>query len=153
MYITLFILLLAFVTSTYILFRRLTRKLKTIDNTNKRIYIILTIIIFGVGLYVLVIIIWILSNSYYTEKDFNREIWNKNATERYKMSKNIIDSKMLIGKKHDEVIEILGNDYIINNDSNIIYELGVVPELFNIDPSYLDIKLKKGKVVDVTQIK
>ena len=95
--------------------------------------------------------IWIFSISYYPTSDFDKDEWNSNVEERFIMSEDIIESEILIGKTREEVIQMLGNDFITNNESEITYELGHVPGLFNIDPDYLDIKLENGKVISVNQ--
>ena len=95
--------------------------------------------------------IGVFSISYYPKTTFNKQKWDENKEERYKMSKNIIKSEILIGKTKDEVIELLGNDFSTYDENHIAYELGFVPELFNIDPDVLDIYFENGKVVRVSQ--
>ncbi len=67
------------------------------------------------------------------------------------MSKDIINSKMLIGKTKSEVIELLGNDFSTYDDNHIIYDLGFVPGLLTIDPDILDIYFNEDKVIRVEQ--
>ena len=67
------------------------------------------------------------------------------------MSKNIINSEMLIGKTKEEVIELLGNKYSDHGENHIEYYLGFVPRMLNIDPDYLDIYFENGKVIKVSQ--
>jgi len=57
----------------------------------------------------------------------------------------------LIGKTKDEVIELLGDDFYSYDENHIVYDLGFVPELLNIDPDVLDIYFENGKVVKVRQ--
>ena len=102
-------------------------------------------------MYVGIIMIWIFSVSYYPKTDFNKQEWNENKEERYKISNDIIKSEILIGKTKDEVIELLGDDFYSYDESHIAYDLGFVPGLFNIDPDVLDIYFEKGKVVKVGQ--
>lgn len=119
-------------------------------NNRKWLALIPTIIISPV-IYLGLTMIWIFSNTYYTSIEFDRTKWNSNIEERYRMSEEIIDSKMLIGKTQKEVIEILGTNYSSYNGSRITYELGFVPGPFNIDPSYLEITFEKGFVVNVNK--
>ncbi len=95
--------------------------------------------------------IWIFSVSYYPTNNFDKSEWNSNIEKRYKMSEDIIASKMLIGKTQEEVIQTLGANFSSNNENRITYELGFVPGLFNIDPDYMEIKLENGKVISVHQ--
>ena len=48
---------------------------------------------------------------YYPSYEFNKQNWEVNKEERYKMSEDIIDSKMLIGKTKVEITELLGPDF------------------------------------------
>lgn len=89
--------------------------------------------------------------TYYPNIDFDKQKWEENQEKRYKMSKNIIKSEMLIGKTKEEVIELLGEDYHTYDDDHIAYDLGFVPELFNIDPDVLDIYFGNGIVIKVEQ--
>jgi hypothetical protein len=60
----------------------------------------------------------------------------------------------LIGKSKTEVRQLLGNESDNNDSLNVwYYGLGVRPELFNIDDSYLQIEFQNDKVVDVEQHK
>jgi hypothetical protein len=123
-----------------------------IGNIKNRKYIaIIPTLILSPIIYFGLVMIWIFSISYYPTDDFNQNEWNTNVEERYKMSEDIIESEMLIGKTRDEVIQILGNNFSSNDENRISYELGYVPGLFNIDPDYLDIKLENGIVVSVKQ--
>jgi hypothetical protein len=93
--------------------------------------------------------IWIFSIAYYSTSVFDKNEWNTKIEERFKMSEDIIENELLIAKTQGEVIQMLGNNFITNNESEITYELGHVPGLFSIDPDCLDIKLENGKVISV----
>ena len=67
------------------------------------------------------------------------------------MSEDIIESKLLIGKTKQEIVELLGDDYYSYNENHIAYDLGFVPGLLNIDPDVLDIYFENGKVIKVDQ--
>ena len=95
--------------------------------------------------------IWIFSITFYISDNFNQEEWKHNEYERYRMTEDIIENQILLGKTKNEIIELLGNDYNICNENEITYFIGQVPGLFNIDPSVLSIHFKNGKVIKVTQ--
>ena len=135
----------------YFICKWLMTRLKVGNKRNRKFLAIIPTVILSPLIYVGLVMIWIFSISYYPTSDFDKNEWNSNIEERFKMSENIIESEILIGKTREEVIQMLGNDFITNNESEITYELGNVPGLFNIDPDYLDIKLKNGKVISVDQ--
>ncbi|MDW5288770.1 hypothetical protein [Formosa sp. PL04] len=128
-------------------------RLKIGNESNRKFLAIIPTVILSPIIYVGLVMIWIFSISYYPTSDFNKDEWNSNVEERFKISEYIIESKILIGKTREEVIQLLGNEFITNNESELSYELGFVPGLFNIDPDYLDIKLENGIVISVNQHK
>jgi hypothetical protein len=136
---------------TYFICKWLKTRLKVGNKRNRKFLAIIPTVILSPIIYVGLVMIWIFSISYYPTSDFDKNEWNSNVEERFKMSEDIIESEILIDKTREEVIEILGNNFITNNESKITYELGHVPGLFNIDPDYLDIKLENGKVISVKQ--
>jgi predicted PurR-regulated permease PerM len=145
------IIVLILAIPTYFICKWLMTRLKVGNKRNRKFLAIIPTVILSPLIYVGLVMIWIFSISYYPTSDFDKNEWNSNVEERFKMSENIIESEILIGKTREEVIQMLGNDFITNNESEITYELGNVPGLFNIDPDYLDIKLKNGKVISVDQ--
>jgi hypothetical protein len=122
------------------------KKLKLGNDKNRKLIVILPTIILSPIIYSAVITLWIFSISYYPKLDFNQQIWNSSIEDRYKMSKDIIESKILIGKTKEEVVTVLGNKYVFNNEGSLSYELGFVPGLLNIDPSFLIIEFESGIV-------
>lgn len=88
---------------------------------------------------------------YYPSYEFNKQNWEVNKEERYKMSEDIIDSKMLIGKTKVEITELLGPDFYTYNENHNAFALGFVPGLIKIDPDVLDIFFENGKVIKVGQ--
>lgn len=102
-------------------------------------------------IYIGLIFLWIFSISYYPPNDFDAQEWKTNVEERYKMSEDIIESEMLIGKTKREITELLGQDFYSYRENHIAYELGFVPGLFNIDPDVLDIYFEDGIVTKVEQ--
>lgn len=93
----------------------------------------------------------VFSYTYYPKTEFNKKVWHENKEERFKMSNDIIESNMLIGKTKQEVIEILGSDFYKYSENHIGYYLGFVPRLLTIAPDMLGIHFKGGKVVKVVQ--
>ncbi len=77
--------------------------------------------------------------------------WSTNQETRYELSKDIIGSRMLIGKTKLEVLKILGDENNKIEENHWIYYLGTRPELFNIDPDMLKIEFIDGKVIKVSQ--
>lgn len=67
------------------------------------------------------------------EKQFNQSTWNNFPTERYKMSKNVIESNMLIGKTKNDVITLLGDAETSNlqGKEHLIFNLGKPPSFFD----------------------
>ncbi len=127
------------------------RRLKLGNDKNRKYIAVLPTTILSPLVYVVIITLWVFSISYYSTIDFNQEIWKSNTEERFKMSKNIIESEMLVGKTKEEVIAILGDKYYLNNEDGLAYGLGVLPGLLNIDPSFLFIEFENGIVKKVYQ--
>ena len=145
------IIVLILAIPTYFICKWLMTRLKVGNKKTRKFLAIIPTVILSPIIYVGLVMIWIFSISYYPTSDFDKDEWNSNVEERFIMSEDIIESEILIDKTREEVIEILGNNFITNNESKITYELGHVPGLFNIDPDYLDIKLENGKVISVKQ--
>jgi len=127
------------------------KKLNIGNDSNRKFIAIIPAIVLSPAIYVGIVMIWIFSISYYPTKDFDRNEWISNTEERYRMSEDIIESDMLIGKNRADVIMLLGTDYGTHNESSLTYELGFVPGLFNIDPDYLEIIFEMEEVLSVHQ--
>lgn len=127
------------------------KKFKLGNEKNRKLLAIIPAIILSPILFGVIILLWIFSISYYPKTDFNKQEWASNKEERYKMSNDIMESNLLIGKTKDEVITLMGNDFYKYDENHIAYGLGFVPGLFNIDPDVLDIYFKNGKVFKVEQ--
>ena len=121
------------------------------NEKNRKYLAIIPSIVLSPIVYIGLIYLWIFSISYYPTNDFDKQTWESNPEERYKMSEDIIESKMLIGKTKQEIVELLGNDFYSYSENHIAYRLGFVPGLFNIDPDVLDIYFENGKVTKVGQ--
>ena len=147
------VIILILAIPVYFLTKWIFKKLKLGNEKNRKYLAIIPTIILSPILYIGIILIWIFSVSYYPKTDFNKQEWNENKEERYKMANDIIKNEILIGKTRVEVIELLGDDYYSHDESHIVYNLGFLPGLFNIDPDVLDIYFEKGKVIKVEQHK
>ena len=110
--------------------------------------IIMTPLVYGI-----IGIIIFFAISYHPNNDFNEKQWLVNPDKRYELSKGIIKSKILIGKRKEQVKQMLGQGEPNNSDStdNWEYYLGIKPEIGNIDGDYLTIDFKNGKVINVSQ--
>ncbi len=93
----------------------------------------------------------IYSITYYPKYSFDKNKWMNDKEERYELSGDLIKSKMLLGKTKQEVIQLLGDEGKTNDENTWNYKLGFRPELFNIDPDYLEIEFKDNMVVEVIQ--
>lgn len=87
----------------------------------------------------------------YTEISFNEKIWKTEKEERFTMSKDLIDSGTLIGKKLSEVTELLGEEYNSYSENTISYYLGFIPSPGNLDPDLLELTFDNDVVIKVRQ--
>jgi hypothetical protein len=62
-------------------------------------------------IYVGLIIIFLFYSTYYPTRDFNERLWRTDKENRYKMTSDLIESEILIGKTKEEVQKILGDDF------------------------------------------
>jgi hypothetical protein len=145
------IIILILAIPTYFICKWIIKRLKIGNDNNRKFIAVIPTIILSPIIYFGLVMIWIFSVSYYPTSDFDQNEWKSNIEERYKMSEDILESEMLIGKNRDEVINILGNNYSTNNENRLSYELGFVLGLFNINPDYLYIKFENEIVVSVNQ--
>ena len=145
------IIILIISVPTFFLSKYIFKILNFGDDRNRKIIAIVPTIILSPLIYVGMFYLWIFSVSYYPKNDFNKHKWETNTEKRYEMSNDIIESKMLIGKGKEEITEILGQDFYSYTENHIAYELGFVPNLFNIDPDVLDIYFENDKVIRVEQ--
>jgi hypothetical protein len=102
--------------------------------------------------YAALVACWVAIASYYPKQEFDRTKWLADKEKRYEMSKDIIDTKLLIGKSKSEVKQLLGEEGSNSNaNDDWSYYLGYVPAIFGIDYDVLDIYFEDGKVVRVAQ--
>lgn len=92
----------------YFLSRWVFKKIKLGNEQNRKYLAIIPAVIISSMLYIGIVLIGVFSMTYYPNIDFNKQKWDENQEKRYKMSKDIIKSEMLIGKTKEEVIELLG---------------------------------------------
>ncbi len=111
----------------------------------------LTTIVSAPVLYACIILLFLSAIEYYPNRDFNKQDWMDNPDRRFELSKDIIKSKMLLGKNYKEVMQILGE---VGNDTSsqiMYYYLGYEPTLMNTHPSTLFVEFGDGKVIKVSQ--
>ncbi len=135
----------------YFLSKWILKKWNFGNEKNRKYLAIIPSVVLSPIVYIGLIYLWIFSISYYPTNDFDKQTWKSNPEERYKMSEDIIESKILIGKTKQEIVELLGNDFYSYSENHIAYGVGFVPGLFNIDPDVLDIYFENGKVTKVGQ--
>lgn len=82
---------------------------------------------------------------------FNEAKWTNNPSERYELTRHLIESELLIGLTKDEVRNLLGEYDYTYDENHWAYGIGYVPGLFNIDPSVLDVYFENERVIKVTQ--
>ena len=135
----------------YFLSKWILKKWNFGNEKNRKYLAIIPSVVLSPIVYIGLIYLWIFSISYYPTNDFDKQTWKSNPEERYKMSEDIIESEILIGKTKQEIVELLGNDFYSYSENHIAYGVGFVPGLFNIDPDVLDIYFENEKVTKVGQ--
>ena len=120
------------------------------DKKRKVASLIATLIVTPI-IYFVIVFLTIMSWCYYPESDFDKQKWSLNKEKRFELSEDIIESKMLIGKTKTEVYQLLGEEGNSIERDRWEYYLGFVPGIANIDPDYLEIEFKNGRVVSVVQ--
>ena len=151
--IEVYFILISLSIPTFFIWRWLLKKYIKVDRPRKIATWTATIIATPL-IYIGLISLWIYSISYYPNQDFNKQKWFGDKEKRYELSKDIISSKMLIGKTKLQVRQILGDEDDNKESFNVwTFGLGVRPALFNIDDSYLQVEFNSNKVVTVEQHK
>ena len=100
------IIILILAIPTYFFCIWLMTKLKVANEKNRGLIALISTVILSPLIYVGIIVIWIFSISYYPSNEFDKSEWDSNTEERYKMSEDIIESTMLLGKTQGKVIQI-----------------------------------------------
>lgn len=104
-------------------------------------------LIFTPLIYVGLVVGWLVSVSYYSVKDFDKEKWNTDIEKRYEMTDDLIDNGKLIGKTKNEIKELLGQEAVSSDSAQWTYYIGFKPGPFAIDPDVLEVEFKNGKVL------
>ncbi|MCL5244586.1 hypothetical protein M4I21_02120 [Cellulophaga sp. 20_2_10] len=87
----------------FFIFNWLLKRSNKITLKYKRIIAIGLSILFAPLLYLISILSFVAIVSYYPEYNFNQQKWDNIPEQRYELSADIIESKMLIGKTKAEV--------------------------------------------------
>jgi len=119
----------------------------------KYFWVIVLTVITSSLLYVGIILAFFAIEQYYPDRKFDANEWRTHEDNRYEYSEDIIESKMLIGKSKGQVRKLLGDGNNADSTDSWAYGLGFRPEYFNIDPDWLEVDFKNGRVVDVIQHK
>lgn len=88
------------------------------------------------------------------EEQFTKENWKTYSYKRYKMTDEIIENKLIIGKTKQEIIFLLGNNMRsskANGKEQLVYPLGTPPSFFEEKKEKLIILFEAGYVVEVIQ--
>lgn len=149
--VVVYFILLVIGVLTFFIWGKITKKLIKIEKTRKIITWIGTIVATPL-IYIGLIILWYCIICYHPTRRFDKQKWFTEKEIRHELSEDIIDSKMLIGKTKSEVEQILGDGDITGNSEHWGYYLGLRQSFTGIDPEFLDIEFKDGKVIKVTQI-
>jgi len=78
-------------------------------------------------------------------------MWHINKEKRYEYTRNLIESRMLIGKTKNEVVKILGDDADTSKVGRLGYDIGSQPEITGVDPGYLIINFKNDRADSVIE--
>ncbi len=132
----------------FFLWRVIFRKSKMVKLMKYTTVSVLTIITAPV-LYIGIIAAMFFAGEYYPDRNFDAKGWKHRADQRYEYAKDIVNSKLLIGKSENEVIRLLGKREYPDTTKTWGYELGFRPEIGNIDPDVLYVEFKDGRVVEV----
>lgn len=127
------------------------KKVKLGNDKNRKYFAIIPSVLLTplvtIGMSKLLFTLFIIAMLYYPTKGFDAEEWKNNPKERYTMSDDVVNSKILIGKTRDEVILLLGNDFRESGDNQIEYHMGYVPDgVLGSDLLILDINFEDNQV-------
>jgi hypothetical protein len=112
----------------------------------KKVMYWITAIIATPIVYVGLIYIWFSISSSFPERTFDKQGWENNPDQRYEYTDDLVDNKKLIGLTNSEVEEMLGEPDE-KNDSTLVFYIGYCPKYFmNMDPDWLELELKDGKI-------
>lgn len=85
------------------------------------------------------------------EDSFDKDVWRTSPLTRYKMSNDIIENGLLIGKSRDDITELLGNPdmYTTETQNVLIYKIGKPPSFFEAKEEKLAVVFKNDSVIRV----
>ena len=95
--------------------------------------------------YFVLFLLWGAIISYYPERTFDKEKWKESTEKRYEYADDLVDSHKLIGLRKEEVIELLGRPFH-EYEGSLDYDIGYYPGTMAMDPWYLQVDFKDGKV-------
>jgi hypothetical protein len=139
---------------TFFFWRWLLKKFIKADGKRKIITWVATIVLTPLIYYGFIMLVAFYL-SYYPNLHFNKTGWESKPNKRYELSKNLIESKILIGKSRAQLRQLLGSDYSADDSDVLYYALGNTPVILNFDPDpfTLQINLKNNKIISVEQYK
>lgn len=118
----------------------------------RNIWAVVCAVIVSPAIYTLIVLAVLFYINSAPERVFDREWWLNNGNRRYEMAGDIINSGMLLGKDKQEVIRLLGDDYINNEEEKSVigYDLGFSSQSMNLPDKILSIEFEDGKVINVS---
>ena len=133
---------------TFFLIRLIFKKINPTWNKLRNPLLWLTTLFVTPAVYVGLFFIWFAFETYYPERDFDKEKWTENVEKRYEYADDLVDNEKLIGLSRKEIKEMLGEPEY-ESENSMTYYIGFSPRhLFGIDPDYLEIDFKDGKARD-----
>jgi hypothetical protein len=148
-----YLILLLIAIPTFYFWRWLYRKYIP-DGRKRKFLIWLSTIILSPIIYVSIAFLFFFYLSYYPNRTFEKSRWDLYPDERYELTRDLIKSRLLIGKSRPEVRKLLGeNAALLDSTNEWDFDLGYKPEIGNIDPSVLVVIFKNNHVVRVEQIR
>ena len=145
-----YIIMLLIAIPAFFIWRYVFKKFISVIRTRKMVTWTATLISAPL-IYMGIVQLFFFGLSYYPTHDFNKEKWFSDREKRYEVFEDIIESEMLIGKTKTEVRQILGDENNSDESDYWRYNIGYVPAFFCMDPTWLDIDFKNGKVIRVGQ--
>lgn len=130
---------------TFFLVRLILKKINPTWSRLSRPFLWLTTFFVTPIIYVGLVFAWISIETYYPERDFDKEKWANTVEKRYEYADDLVDNEKLIGLTKTEIKEMLGKPNYEHKHS-MTYYIGFSPRhFFGIDPDYLKINFKEGK--------
>jgi hypothetical protein len=137
---------------TFFLVRLTFKKINPTWNRLRNPFIWLTTFFLTLVIYVGLFLTWICIETYYPERDFDKEAWTENEEKKYENANNLVDNQKLIGLTKTEIKEKLGEPNY-ENENSMTYYLGFSPRhFFGIDPDWLEIMFDQDKAKEISII-